>query len=86
MSSRINLLDLGDLNAKDLRIIKNHGATRLLPETVDFLTARMTIDHKPVKQSQARLETFDDHVRVILTHSRPGMALLEVTVIFGNPS
>ncbi len=84
IDSRINHVLLGDLKAGDLKIIKNSGATRLLPEAVDFSTARLIVVRKPKKQERAKLEIAPDHVRVTLIRPRPGFAEMDATVVFGN--
>jgi hypothetical protein len=81
--NRINHISLGDVEPGGLEVIKNSGATRLMPDAVDFSTARMVIDNKSRRQQgQAALQIFDDHVRVVLTHPRMGASDLEVTVLF----
>ncbi|HTV75784.1 MAG TPA: protein kinase, partial [Candidatus Baltobacteraceae bacterium] len=85
VANKINQVSLGDFSASDLEIIKNSGATRLMPDTVDFSTAQLNLDHKPSRGGHADLEVFDDHARVILSHRKTGAATLDVTVTFGNP-
>jgi hypothetical protein len=80
--NKINHLNLAESTAGGLVVIKNSGATRLMPETVDFSTATLVIDRKSNRQGQAILHIADDHVRVILTHPRSGATQLEVTVTF----
>jgi hypothetical protein len=84
LNSRINETTLGDLKAGDLKIVRNTGATRVLPEAVEFSTARLTVNRKPRRQGQARLEARSDHVQVTLTHPRSGYAEVDVTVVFGE--
>ncbi len=68
LSSRVNEVSLGDLKAGDLKVVKNCGATRILPESVAFSTARLTVNRKPKGQGKAKLEARTDHVRVTLSH------------------
>ncbi len=84
VSSKINQVKLGDFKTGEMKIIKNSEATRMLPDTVDFSTARLAIDHKPKRQGKAKLETALDHVRVSLIYPKPGFIELEVTVVFGK--
>jgi hypothetical protein len=85
VANKINQVNLGDLGTSDLEIIKNNGATRLMPDTVDFSTARLNLDRKPSRGGHADLQIFDDHARVILGHRKNGAATPDVTVTFGNP-
>jgi hypothetical protein len=81
--NKINHVSLGDFKAGGLGIIKNSGATRLMPDAVDFSTAHLAIDRNPRRQGgQATLQIADDHVRVILAHPRMGASEIEVTVSF----
>ena len=80
--NKINHVNLGDFKGNGLEVIKNSGATWLLPDTVDFSTAQLVVDHISNRQGQATLQTADDHVRVILAHPRLGASEIEVTVTF----
>jgi serine/threonine protein kinase len=79
--NKINYLNLGDFKSGDLEIIKNSGATWLMPDTVDFSTAQLV---KSRRQGQATLQIADDHVRVVLAHSRMGNTEIDVTVTFAK--
>ncbi len=80
----INHVRLDGLKPGDLMLIKNTGATRVLPDSVDFSTARLIVDQKPKKQDRIKLEVSPDHVRIILTRPRPGSGEFKVTVVFGS--
>lgn len=81
--NKINYINLGDFKAGGLDVVKNSGATRLMPDTVDFSTAHLAIDRNPRRQGgQATLQIADDHVRVMLAHPRLGASEIEVTVNF----
>jgi hypothetical protein len=82
--NKINHVNLGDFTAGGMQVIQNSGATWLMPDAVDFSTARLVIDRKSNGQGQASLQTFDDHVRVMLAHPRLGASEIEVTVYFGK--
>ncbi|HEX3855872.1 MAG TPA: serine/threonine-protein kinase [Verrucomicrobiae bacterium] len=84
VGNKINQVNLGNFSASDLEIIKNNGVTRLMPDAVDFSTARLNMDRKPGHGGHADLQIFEDHVRVALAHPKAGAATLEVTVTFGN--
>ena len=81
--SRINHVKLEDLKSGDLALIKNSGATRILPDNVDFSTARLVVKRKPKKQAKAIFTIAPDHVRVTLSHPCNAPVDMEVTVIFG---
>lgn len=85
VNGSINQVKLEDLKLGDLTIIKNNGVTRLLPDAVDFSTARLIINHKPKRQARSTLTIAPDHVRVTLAHPGPTEVELDVTVTFGNP-
>jgi hypothetical protein len=80
--NKINQVNLGDFKGGGLEIIENSGATRLMPDTVDFSTAHLAIDHISNRQGQVTLQIADDHVRVVLAHPRLGASEIEVTVSF----
>ncbi|HEX3987966.1 MAG TPA: hypothetical protein VHZ30_00960, partial [Verrucomicrobiae bacterium] len=82
--NKINYVSLGDFKANGLEIVKNSGATRFMPDAVDFSTAQLVINRKSNRQGQATLQIADDHVRVTLAHPRLGASELEVTVTFGK--
>ena len=83
--NRINHVPVGDLKRGGSRNIRNSGATRLFPEGVDFLTARMTVSHRSKRHGKALLEVIaEDHVRVRLDQPA-GLSDIEVTVTFGDP-
>ena len=82
--NKINQISPGDFTTSDLEIIKNSGATRLMPAAVDFSTARLNDDHRVQRGGHAVLQIFPDHVRVTLSHPKAGAATLDVTVSFGN--
>ncbi len=81
--NRINYVDLGDFKAGGLEMVKNNGATWLMPASVDFLSARLETGRT---RGQATLSIYDDHVRVTLSHPRLGAPEITVTVIFGKQS
>jgi hypothetical protein len=76
---------LGDLKPGTLQVIRNSGATRLLPDNVDFSTARLTVDHKPRRRGRTELQIEADRVQIHLTDPPLGTAEFEITVTFGNP-
>jgi hypothetical protein len=81
--NKINHVNLGDFKAGGLEVIKNNGATRLMPDNVDFSAAHLAIDRNPRRQGgRATLQIADDHVRVVLSHPRLGASEIEVTVNF----
>jgi hypothetical protein len=80
--NKINQVSLGDFAADGLEVIKNTGASWLMPDTVDFSTAHLTIDRRSSRRGQATLQISDDHVRVILAHPRLGESEMDVTVTF----
>jgi hypothetical protein len=80
--NKINYVSLGDFKADGLQVVKNSGATWLMPDTVDFSTAHLVVDRKSNRQGQATLHIADDHVRVVLAHPRLGASEMEVTVNF----
>jgi hypothetical protein len=82
--NKINYVGLGDFKANGVQIIKNTGTTWLMPDTVDFSSARLVINRKSNRQGQAALQIADDHVRVVLTHPRLGASEIEVTISFGK--
>lgn len=84
LNNRINHVLFGDLKDKDVITVQNTGPTRLFPEAVDFSTAKLKIDHKPRNRGNAKLETYDDHVRVVFVNHHAGMVDIEVTVTFGQ--
>ena len=77
--NKINHVNLGDFNADGLAIIKNSGATWLMPDAVDFSTAQLVVDRRSARQGQASLQIEDDHVRVTLAHPRVGASEIAVT-------
>ncbi|HEY1663006.1 MAG TPA: serine/threonine-protein kinase [Verrucomicrobiae bacterium] len=83
-SNKINQVNPGDFSENDLEIIKNSGSNRLMPNTVDFSTARLNDDRKVQRGGRAALQIFADHVRVTLSHPKAGAATMDVTVSFGN--
>jgi hypothetical protein len=84
LNVNINQVQLTDLKPGDLVLIKNTGASRLLPDAVDFSTARLVLDQKARKQDHVKIETSPDHVRVVLSRPRPGFYDFRVTLIFGG--
>jgi serine/threonine protein kinase len=84
-ANKINRIPVGDIQAGGLKIIKNTGQTRYLPDAIDFSSAHLNIDHKPKRQGHATLTIADDHVHLSLINQHPGLADLEVTVAFGGP-
>jgi len=86
IGNRINQVSLGDFSEGDVQIVKNCGATWLMPGTVDFATARLENDHKEFRGDRVRLVIYEDHVRVMLSRQKAGSWAFGVTVIFGgNP-
>jgi serine/threonine protein kinase len=81
---QVNHVMLGDLKPGTLQVIRNSGATRLLPDNVDFSTARLTVDHKPRRRGRTELKIEADHVQIHLTDPPLGTAEFEITVTFGN--
>jgi hypothetical protein len=62
--------------------MKNAGATRLLPEEVDFSTARMTVHWSQWPWSSVLMETFEDHVHVRFLDNPGGASSFDVSVAF----
>ncbi len=85
IGNMVNQVNVGDFTSADLQIIKNGGATRLMPHMVDFSTARLDNDTRARRRDSAKLAIFEDHVRLTLSHQRAGAAGMDVTVIFGSP-
>jgi serine/threonine protein kinase len=85
IGNKINQVNVGNFDAGDLQIIENSEATRLMPDTVDFSSARLKNDRKPGRHlKHAKLTIFADHVRIILSHQEAGSAAIDVTVTFGS--
>ncbi len=82
--NKINHVNLGDFNADGLAIIRNSGATWLMPDAVDFSTAQLVLDRRSARQGQASLQIEDDHVRITLAHPRLGASEIVVTVTFAK--
>ncbi|HEY1790386.1 MAG TPA: serine/threonine-protein kinase [Verrucomicrobiae bacterium] len=82
--NKINQVSPGDFGEGDFQIIKNCGPTWLMPDAVDFASARLDNDHKEHRGERAKLLVFADHVRVILSHQRIGSGAFDLTVIFGG--
>jgi len=82
--ARLNWLAFSGLKAGAAEVLANTGATRVLPEDVDFSSAQMTIEHKGRRRGRATLEAAEDHVRVALVGALGGPVDFEVTVTFGS--
>jgi hypothetical protein len=82
--NKINHVALGDFKAGGLEVIKNSGATWLIPANVDFSTAQIVAERKPRRQGSVTLQIADDHVRIILGRARLGAPEISVTLSFGK--
>jgi len=80
--NKINYVNLGDFKGGGLEVVKNCGATWLMPGNVDFSTAKLVTDRNPRGLGSATLQIAADHVRVFLAHPRLGASEMEVTVSF----
>lgn len=82
IGNKINQVRLDNLSEGDFQIIKNCGATWIMPDAVDFTTARLDDDRRGRRHEHARLTIFEDHVRLMFAHQRAGSGAFDVTVIF----
>ncbi len=83
--NKINHVRVADHQSGAVTIVKNYGATRVLPDAVDFTSATLTVDAKPRDRGQVSLDIIaEDHVRLNLSDTRPSPAELDVTITFGE--
>ncbi len=82
-SGRVNQVQIGAMKPSSELKFKNSGATLLLPQDLDFSTARIEVDHAP-KQHFPKLDAGADHAQITLVHTGRGMASFELTLTFGD--
>jgi serine/threonine protein kinase len=81
LGDTINQVDVGAFGRVGNRVFKNSGATWILPDDVDFTTAKLTY-RQGKHRGKASLAIAEDRVRVRLSDPPTGYMTIDVTVTF----